>query len=102
MSNYPDGCRNLLPQDEQPSANERYEARMRGDARCDLAALAEEVGKTLRGLDLSNHAIACVSEQLCEQLLDHQSYRAAFADCGDGHAIAERVMIRAAAKQEAA
>ena len=87
---------------EESRANERYEGEMRANACCDLQALAEDVGKVLNGLNLSDLEIGCIAETMCEQLLDHQSYRAAFADCGNGHAIAERAMIRAAAKQEAA
>lgn len=90
---------------EESSDNARFEARQRGEARCDLQVLAGEIGEVLRGLDLSNHKISCISEILCEQLLDHQTYSAALNWEGngpDGYAIAEGAMIRAAAKQEAA
>jgi len=87
---------------EESADNARREARQRGDARCDLQALAEKVGACLRGIRLSDHAIACVSEQLCEQLISDPNFSPALDANADpsGYAIAERAMIRAANRGE--
>jgi hypothetical protein len=84
---------------EESAQTERYEGEARADAMCAIRELAEEVGKVLQGLRLSDSAIECISETMCEQLLDHSGYRAAFDSSGDGHGIAERAMIRAASEQ---
>jgi hypothetical protein len=105
MSNYPDDFRGF-PQDAAPTSDERAEARLRGDTRCDLIALCEDIGGRLADLNLSENALGCFADALCEELYQHPHYRSIFVDFGqssDSYKLAEMAMARgAAAKQEAA
>lgn len=104
MSNYPDDFRGF-PQDAPSTEDERYDARVLNEAREELDALCEAIGKQLAGLGLSASAIDCIACGVCEELTDHQDFRAAFSTGYgiDACALAGKAMNRgAAAKQEAA
>ena len=90
-----DGPRTLAEEREE---NARYEARARGDARCELETLCENIGKQLPSHAFHADNIGLVSDMVCECLYEHPEYKAILADGPgvDGYEIAADAMKRGA------